>query len=215
MTVPADAAVRERLGHVFWIGGGSGAGKSTVARRIAARHGLQLYETDDAMADHAGRSAPGDRPLLTRFMAMDMDERWVDRSPEAMLDTFHWFDGECFDLIVEDLLALPRDPQVVVEGFRLLPHLVEPLLTAPHRAVWLLPTPDFRQAVFERRGPSWGFLGRTRDPERARRNLLERDGLFTNRLRDEAERLGLPVIEVDTTMVEDELAERVMERFGL
>ena len=40
----ADAeALQEQLRHVYWIGGGSGAGKSTIARRIAAEHGLQLY----------------------------------------------------------------------------------------------------------------------------------------------------------------------------
>lgn len=66
------------LHHVYWIGGGSGSGKSTIARRIAARHGLHVYSTDDAMADHARRSSPQDSPFLHRFMAMDMDERWVN-----------------------------------------------------------------------------------------------------------------------------------------
>jgi len=37
----ADAALRERLRDVYWIGGGSGAGKSTVARRLAAQYGLR------------------------------------------------------------------------------------------------------------------------------------------------------------------------------
>jgi 2-phosphoglycerate kinase len=210
------AAPRERLRHVYWIGGGSGAGKSTIARRIAARHGLRVYATDDVMADHARRSTSEDAPLLHRFMAMDMDERWVNRSPRAMLETFHWFRGEGFDLIVEDLLRLPREPGIVVEGFRLLPRLVAPLLSVPAHAVWLLPTPDFRQAVLERRGGSAsGFLARTSDPERASRNLLERDRMFTDVLREEAERLAVPAIEVDAATTEEDLARRVTELFGL
>jgi ABC-type iron transport system FetAB ATPase subunit len=32
------AALRNRLGHVCWIKGCSGAGKSTIARRVAVRH---------------------------------------------------------------------------------------------------------------------------------------------------------------------------------
>jgi hypothetical protein len=204
------------LRHVYWIGGGSGAGKSTIARRIAARHGLRVYATDDVMADHARRSSREDCPLLHRFMAMDMDERWVRRPPTTMLETFHWFRGEGFDLIVEDLLRLPREPGVVVEGFRLLPRLVAPLLSVPARAVWLLPTPDFREAVMERRGGSAsGFLARTTDPERALRNLLERDRLFTELLREETARLALPAVEVDATMSEDDLAGRVSDAFGL
>jgi predicted kinase len=44
---PGDPALRARLRHVYWIGGGSGAGKSTIARRVASRHGLRVYATDD------------------------------------------------------------------------------------------------------------------------------------------------------------------------
>jgi 2-phosphoglycerate kinase len=210
------AGLRERLRHVFWIGGGSGSGKSTIARRLAARHGLRVYATDDVMAEHARRSTDRDAPSLHRFMAMDMDERWVNRSPDAMLETFHWFRGEGFDRIVEDLLALPREPDVIAEGFRLLPRLVRPLLHGPARAVWLLPTPDFRRGVFESRGGSAsGFLARTTDPERALRNLLERDRMFTDVLRAETARLELPAIEVDATTAEDDLARRVAELFGL
>jgi 2-phosphoglycerate kinase len=202
------------LRHVYWIGGGSGAGKSTVARRIAERHGLRRYSTDDVMPDHAARSTADESPLLFDFMAMDMDERWMTRSPEVMLETFHWFRGEGFHLIVEDLLDLPAEPAVVAEGFRLLPHLVAPLLTVPGHAVWLIPTEGFRRAAFESRGSTWQIAGRTTDPERTLRNLLERDRMFTERLREETRRLGLRAVEVDVTMTEDDVVERVTKAFG-
>lgn len=199
-----------KLQRVYWIGGGSCAGKSTIARRLAAEQSLQLYPTDDVMADHARRSTPADCPLLHEFMAMDMDERWVNRSPAEMLETFHWFRGECFSMIVEDLLRLPREPAVIIEGFRLLPHLVKPLLAVRNHAVWLLPTPDFRQSVAQ-----WEFIGKTSDPARARRNLIERDAMFTQRLYEEAQRLELNTIAVDSTMTVDELAGEVTKAFGL
>jgi hypothetical protein len=158
---------------------------------------------------------PDDRPFMNEFTAMDMDERWVNRSPDTMLETFHWFRGEGFTPIVEDLLRLPPDPGVVAEGFRLLPRLVKPLLAAASHAVWLLPTPGFRRAAFDSRGSLWQIAGKTSDPERALVNLLERDRMFTDRLDEETRRLGLHVIEVDTTMTEDDLAGRVTEAFGL
>jgi 2-phosphoglycerate kinase len=204
-----------RLRHVRWIGGGSGAGKSVIARRLAARYGLRLYATDDVMSDHASRSTPEDSPFLSRFTAMDMDERWANRSPESMLETFHWFRGEGFNLLVEDLLSLPKEPCVIAEGIRLLPSLVKPLLGVPGHAVWLLPTPDFRRAAFEARGSLWEIARKTSDPERALRNLLERDRMFTERLYREAKHLGLRSIEVDTAMTEVDLAGRVTEAFGL
>lgn len=201
--------------HVYWLGGGSGAGKSTIARRIAASHGLRFYATDAVMSDHDSRCASEDHPFLSEFRAMNMDERWVNRSPELMLETFHWFRGECFSPIVEDLIDLPERPAVIAEGFRLLPHLVQPLLAEPSNAVWLLPTPRFRRAAFANRGSLWEIAGKTSQPDKALHNLLERDRLFTERLREETRRLQLPVIEVDITLTEEQLAERVTESFGL
>jgi hypothetical protein len=131
-----------------------------------------------------------------------------------MLETFHWFRGEGFGLIVEDLLRLPTEPRVIVDGFRLLPHLVLPLLPAPGHAVWLIPTPEFRLAALESRKSTWTIAGKTSDPERALHNLLERDRMFTERVHEEAMRLELQVIEVDTTMTEDDLVERAREAFG-
>ena len=209
-------AIRDRLRHVYWIGGGSAAGKSTISRRLAAEYVLQAYSTDDVMQDHARRSTAEDCPLLHKFMAMSMDERWVNRSPQEMLETFHWFRGEGFSLIIEDLLTFSRDTGVVAEGFRLLPHLVKPLLADPDHAVWLIPTPEFRKAVIDSRGGrTWEFIARTGDPERALRNLLERDAMFTDGLKEEAQRLEMNIIQVDLTVSEDEVTGRVAELFRL
>jgi hypothetical protein len=208
------SAIRTRLRHVLWLGGGSGAGKSTIARRLGDRHGLRVYATDDVMSAHAARSDPAECPHLAAFAAMDMDERWLNRSPRTMLETFHWFRGEGFRLIVADLLDLPVEP-VLVEGFRPLPHLVAPLLDVREQAVWLLPTPAFRRAAFDNRGGTWAVAGKTSDPDRALDNLLERDRLFTEHLRDETRRLGLPAIEVDIPTTEDELTTAVAAAFGL
>lgn len=210
----APDRTRAQLGHVYWLGGGSGAGKSTIARRLADELGLQLYATDNVMQDHVSRTTPGDAPLLAGFVAMGMDERWLNRSPQTMLETFHWFRGEGFNLIVEDLLSLPTDAPVIAEGFRLLPHLVEPLLAVPGQAVWLLPSPAFRRAAFESRGGLWSIAGKTTNPEKALSNLLERDRMFTDRLRQETTRLELRAIEVDAALTEDSLVDRVAKALG-
>lgn len=203
-----------RLRHVYWLGGGSGGGKSTVARHLATRYGFGVYDTDAAMSDHARRSTPTDSPYLHEFMAMDMDQRWLLRSPDTMLETFHWFRGEGFDRIIDDLTDLPDDRPVIAEGFRLLPRLVAPVLTDPAHAVWLLPTPGFRETAFDRRGTTWQIAGRTSRPDAARRNLLERERLFTERLAVEVRELGLPAIVVDGTTTEADLTDRVATALG-
>jgi len=103
----------------------------------------------------------------------------------------------------------------VVEGFRLLPALVEPLLADRRRGAWLLPTPAFRRAAFEQRGSLWAIAGRTGAPERALGNLLERDRMFTERVAGETDRLGLTGLLVDVGSTEDELVGQVAELFGL
>jgi hypothetical protein len=211
-------ASRNRAGagllHVRWIGGGSGAGKSTVARQLAADHGLRLYHAEP-FSKYVARGAPGARPLLQGFMAMDMDERWVNRPPEVMLETFHGFQGEGFDLVIDDLLALPPDPPVLAEGFSLLPHLVAPLLSRPRQAVWLLPTPEFRRAAFESRGSTWTIPNRTSHPQRALANLLARDQLFTEELRAQARAFRLQTIDVDGSVDVAESVARVGKALGL
>ena len=132
-----------------------------------------------------------------------------------MLETFHWFRGEAFPLIVEDLQRLPAGTPVVAEGFRLLPHLVVPLLDNVDHAVWLLPTPAFRDAALTSRGALWDLPGKTSDPERARLNLRRRDRMFTDRLIGECERLGCRTIELDVGVTEDEVTNRLIRLFGL
>ena len=202
------------LQHVRWIGGGSGAGKSTVAALLAAEHGLQLYHAEP-FSKYAGRADPGLTPLLQGFMAMEMDERWVNRPPEVMLETFHGFRGEGFDLVLEDLLALPPDAPVLAEGFSLLPRLVARLLCRPRQAVWLLPTPEFRRAAFESRGSTWTIPNRTSDPQRALANLLARDQLFTEELRAQARTAGVQTLDVDGSLDVAESVARVGEALGL
>ncbi|MEL7213180.1 MAG: hypothetical protein AAGK92_10990 [Pseudomonadota bacterium] len=201
------------LAHVRWLGGGSGAGKSTVARRLAKAYDVAVYETDASMSDHAKRCSSTDCPQLAAFVKMSMDERWVDRAPEVMLKTFPWFNGEAFHLIVDDLLRMPSDRPIIVEGFRLLPRCVAPLLSASHTAVWLLPTAAFRRHALEARGSKMAIPRRTSDPKRALDNLLKRDEIFTERLGSETAQLGLRAICIDGAHSEADLTRKVGDIF--
>ena len=137
------------------------------------------------------------------------------REPEVMLATFHGFQDELFHLMLDDVLELPADPPVLVEGFSLLPRLVAPLLSRDGQAVWLLPDAAFRRAAFASRGSLWDIAGRTSDPERALENLLRRDALFTEEVRREATALDLPVLDVRVGLTEDELAAGVAHLLSL
>jgi hypothetical protein len=205
----------ERLRHIRWIGGGSGAGKSTIAGRLAEKYGLRVYSCDEAQAAHTARSNAVDHPMLHAFMAMTMDERWVTRTPEEMYRTFHGFHGEGFGLILEDLLDLPTEVPVLVEGYKLLPRLVFPLLRRVDQAVWLIPALEWRRTALARRGSLWSIAGRTSNPHTALANLLARDALFTEEVARQAAALQLSTIEVDGSLSVDDLAARAAQSLGL
>ena len=61
--------------NVYWIGGGSGAGKSTISQRIADLHDCKIYSTDKAMGSHSSRCTPEKCPNLETFKEMTMDEQ--------------------------------------------------------------------------------------------------------------------------------------------
>ena len=109
----------------------------------------------------------------------------------------------------------PRSVPAVVEGLRLLPRLVAPLLVERSHAVYLAPTPEFREAALEGRGSAGLIADRTSDPERARRNMARRDAMFVDRLVAEAEQVGLPVLRQRVGVTEDETYGLVVRQFGL
>jgi hypothetical protein len=183
--------------------------------RLAEKFQLQVF-TVEPFSNYLDRLSPEEAPLLHTFASMDMDEGWLLRSPTVMHETFHGFQAEGFDLIVEDLLTLPSDPPVIAEGFKLLPRLVAPLLDdRHHQAIWLLPTAEFRRKALESRGSTWDIPNKTSDPELAREKLFARDQMFTDAVTEEAQRLGLPVLEMDGTRDAEGSARLVAETLDL
>jgi hypothetical protein len=95
------------LRRTLWIGGGQWAGKSTVARILAARHGVTAYHYDyhDARGHDDRRIAARVR-LGQPPTPPDPDSVWVHPSPEAMAaETLAGFPTR-FDWALDDLRAL-------------------------------------------------------------------------------------------------------------
>lgn len=211
--MPDGDALKLALRHVLWLGGAPDAGKTSVAKELVRRHGLQLYHLDSAEPSHIARTTPERQPTFAAFLAMTMDQRWVTRSPEEMAEQVVASSAERWPLHLEDVLALPEEPPVLAEGPWLLPELVAPLLSNPRQAIWLEPSEAFKRASAERRDKP-GFRRETSDPERATRNWFERDLLIAAHVRRGVEERGLALLAVDGSRPLDEMVALVERRFG-
>lgn len=201
------------LSCMRFIGGATDAGKTTVAALLAERYGVQVYHYDRTDLAHHRRLAESDAEIAA-FLAASMDERWLLPSPETLHERTLRSFALRWPLVLEDLLALPRDPLILAEGFGFTPALLCPLLAAPHHAIWLIPTEAFKRESMQRRGkPSFGSsLG---DPQRAAQNLLARDLLLAEEIRAQAQVHGCRVILVDGSQTAAEIASMVAAHLGL
>jgi hypothetical protein len=203
--------LRQELSHVLWIGGATDAGKSTIARNLADRYGLVVYHYDKQDAIHHDRLA-GTVPQIRKFMEASLDERWVYPEPAALFE-FLFVAFSCrFPLVVEDLLALTANKPIVAEGFGLLPDLVDPILSSPWQAIWLVPTETFKWESMARRGkPSFAKL--TSNPEKARMNLFARDTMLADYYREHVTAYGYTLYEIDGSASSEEMTTLVHDHF--
>jgi hypothetical protein len=202
------------LAHVFWLGGPSDSGKTSVMNLIVQRRRWQRYPCDFHEHNHLiARADPVLHPAIYQSMGRSLDEAWLHPKPQQLYENILATNDERFPMICDDLRVMPRKPPVLVEGPRLFPKLVVPVLTNLNQAIWLIPTADFARASQERRDKPSGRYGSS-DPERLRQNFLERERLLAEYIVSEVARLGLPFIEVDGQRTIEEIADEVERHFS-
>jgi len=196
----------ELLRHVLWIGGSPGAGKTTVATRLARRHGLRWYNADARTWAHRDRAIAEGHSGAIRWEAMTPDERWVTTTPDEMLELS--IDLERGPMIVDDLRRLPATPLIVAEGATVLPDLMQ--LGDRSRAVWLLPTPELQRERLEEVGAPRDVS----DPERGKANRTGLWLLLGAEIERRARAGGVQVLEVDGTLGIDETVGAIEDLFA-
>jgi adenylate kinase family enzyme len=201
------------LARVLWIGGGTSAGKTSLAKAVASRYGLASYHVDDHELEHARRRDPHRHPAMEAWNAGTLDEIWVELPIGDLVEATLAYSRERIEFISGDIRALAADGVAVAEGFQLTPEAVASLLDSPREAVWLLPTPAFARKTLLSSPRAWDTPRRTSDPERAQAHRIERDRLIVERVREQAAARGLRVIDVDGTKTIDEVLAMVEEHF--
>ena len=203
--------LKSKYKHVLWIGGGTDCGKTTVAAAYAKKLDVQVYHYDRYDVTHHKILAQTD-DAVREFMEASFEERWIQQTPESLLQrTLKAFHNR-FPMVLSDLDKMDAKRPIIVEGFGLLPTLIAPLLTRDSQALCLVPSRKFKLESFKRRGkPS--FKNHVSDPEKGWHNLFTRDMLIVELYRKEAPAYNLRLVEVDSQS-EDEMLNLVESHFA-
>jgi adenylate kinase family enzyme len=217
--MPYHLQIAQALSHVLWIAGSPCSGKSTISHSITRIYVFLDYHLDAWASNHfARRMAAGDAEARA-FLKMSMDQRWLQRPVETLVQETITSWSRDFHLVIEDLLTLPKENMIVAEG-NFFPACVAPYLSHPQQAIWLIPTEPFceqarrqKQTELIKRQKRHDVYNEGSDPEKRLRNLIERDWQLAHYVKQQAEERHLPIYEVDGSRSPEEMTELVERHF--
>lgn len=180
---------------IYWLGGSTCAGKTTISNIFSERYGMMVYHCDEYLAQHIEKSNAQEHPNLKRVTGMS----WNDILNMSVEEYLQWAIGlfnEEFKMILEDLNKLSDDKPVLVEGVGLFPELIYNSIPDIDHAIWVVADEVFyRKHQMDRKG----MMERVREcanPEKALENYINFDLAMGRYIIRDAKRLGLSVLEV-------------------
>lgn len=186
---------------VWWVAGSPCSGKTTLAQRLAADLGADLYSCDDAFDRHAAAVTAATGPTLKKVTSWSAARRLAQPVEVQVRDVLALCQ-EQWPLILTDLRGAPGP--VVVEGAALLPEELASLGIPAGRAVWVVPTEDFQREHYAQRAWALELVASTGDPAGSFERWMQRDARFAEQMTARARRLGYPVVLTDGTVSPDD-----------
>ena len=180
---------------ILFLGGSACAGKSSVARLLAARHRLTLYSVDERFAEHRPRAESKRHLGFIRLMDRKPQDLFAGSAESQAAELLAFYRDE-LEMVLEDLEGISGP--AVAEGVGLLPELVAPHLGDRRTAVFLVATADFRRRTYRGRGAFVAeLLAQCADPDAAFERWMARDDLVAERIVETAGKGHLPTLLVD------------------
>lgn len=111
----ANNIIKEHLKNVYFLCGGAYGGKTTMAKLLEERHGFIRYRQGDHEDEYALIANPKEQPA----MGLDRSADWhgyFARPPREYADWMRASLGEEAEFTIADLLSIPKDKKVIVDG---------------------------------------------------------------------------------------------------
>ena len=206
------------LSSLYWLGGSTCSGKTTICAQLSERFGVTVSHRDDFIEDHFKRANPQDHPAICEWLYLRKEatraeilERSVDDLVTLLIGAFR----EDFALTQEDLLKEKLASGTVVEGLRLLPDIIAPLLERSNLAAWLVLSPDLHRTLIEARSAKSAHRETTVEAARLREHLSQTFIGLGGRLTEMAAERGTEVIEIRTMEELREVPDTLARIWGL
>ncbi len=203
-----------QLKKIYFIGGSPCSGKSTIAEKMSATYGLSYFKVDDYLENYVKKGEQSGKEICTRQSHMSPEQIWM-RPPVLQNEEELQFYREIFEFILKDLENMDSLNGIITEGAAFLPELMQKIDVDQKHYVNITPTVEF-QCVHYRERPWVPYvLQECSDKEKAFSNWMERDALFAEYVRNQAERMGYQTFQIDGKKGSEEIELLVSQIFGL
>lgn len=199
--------------QVILIGGPPGAGKTTLARSVAARLGYAATTGDDLVVTGRVLTTSETHPALHRMRGIGHVRYFTESEPEALIaDAEGLADAmwPAFEAVITRHVV-ERHP-VVIDWWLLDPDRVAAIDAAGVGSVWI----HIDEAALDARERALGsFRAGSSDPDRMHRNFMARSLWRNEIVADAARRHGLAVLEQPGDRSVQDLTDEAVEVLGV
>lgn len=202
------------MGNVYYIGGSSCSGKSTLATRLADRYGMAYYRFDDHLDEFMDLGARRGDEFLKEAYKLQGDALWL-REPTVLADEELEIYRRIYKFCARDIGRLSAVGDVITEGAGYLPSLMAADSIAPDRYLCLVSSKNFERQRYEGQNFVNYALCLCSDRDKAFENWLDRDETIGIKVRKKAEETGYKTVNIDGSVNEDRLQSIAEEVFGL
>lgn len=176
--------------RVVLVGGAPGAGKTTLARALAARLGARTQTFDDVVTAIRAVTTVESHPAFHAGRSGHV-EYFTERSPEELIRDAQALEEACWPALAK-ICATSRDPAGLVMDWWLLPPPKVAASADPGLdALWIEIDAD---ALEQRERANDWFFGDSDEPDRMFENFVARSIWANSHYPGQAREFGFPVI---------------------
>ena len=201
--------------RVILIGGPPASGKSTLARKLAARLGYGCISTDDIGVSARAMTTLESHPNLHSMDSGTHKNHFLDNTADWLVENVMSWHAEIWPAIKAIIRAhtvgYSADPVIIV-GMALWPERVSELEYPSTVSFWLGMTAD---EIETRTWERTEFDYQESAAEGVTAKFIARNVLWNHLMQEAVNRLGLELLDTTPIWSTDELAQHCVDRFNL